>query len=130
MSYFSVIIPSYNLEQCISRSIFSVLEQTFTDFELIIVDDGSTDDTVNVIRKINDSRLSLICNPHRGVSAARNDAIKKCTSEYICFLDGDDYWYPNHLEVIKDNIESFANASFFATATSYKLKDGTIKNQP
>lgn len=95
--FFSVIIPAYNLEQYIAVTIQSVLDQTFKDFEIIIVDDGSTDKTVSVIQSFHDPRIRLISQPNGGVSKARNTGIQIANGKYIAFLDGDDFWYPEHL---------------------------------
>ncbi|GIN96859.1 hypothetical protein J6TS1_27290 [Siminovitchia terrae] len=92
MKKYSVIIPCYNLESVIHRTIKSVLEQTYNNFELIIVDDGSTDNTLEVLKgyQLIDSRLKVFSKENGGVSAARNFGLQKCSGEYILFLDGDD----------------------------------------
>jgi glycosyltransferase involved in cell wall biosynthesis len=98
MSFFSIIIPTYNRAHIIGKAIDSVLSQTFTDFELIIVDDGSTDNTQNVVTSIGDNRIQYFKQENKGVCAARNTGIKIATSEYITFLDTDDEVLPNWLE--------------------------------
>lgn len=104
----SVIIPTYNRAHLISRAIQSVLNQTYRDFELIIVDDGSMDNTENVVKSFNDMRIKYIqCKENRGASAARNTGIRASKGEYIAFQDSDDEWFPNKLE---KQIEAFANA--------------------
>ena len=95
--FFSVSIPAYNLEKYIAATIQSVLAQIFQDFEIIIVDDGSTDGTVSIIQSFHDQRIHLISQRNGGVSRARNAGMKKAQGLYIAFLDGDDYWYPEHL---------------------------------
>lgn len=95
----SVIIPSYNRGYCISRSVSSVLNQSYSDIELIIVDDGSVDDTEDVIRELQDERIRYIRLPeNKGVSNARNIGMSMARGEYIAFQDSDDYWLPNKLE--------------------------------
>lgn len=95
----SVIIPTYNREETVTRSIDSVLEQTFEDFELIVVDDASTDDTTTVIDQYDDPRIQFISHEeNRGGSAARNTGIDRAEGEYIAFLDSDDEWKPSKLE--------------------------------
>ena len=95
----SVIIPTYNRAHLIGRSIQSVLTQTYEDFELIIVDDGSTDNTEEIVMAFNDHRISYLKqSSNRGVSAARNIGIKAARGSYIAFQDSDDEWLPQKLE--------------------------------
>lgn len=95
----SVIIPTYNRAHLISRSIQSVLNQTFKDIELIVVDDGSKDNTDEIIQAIDDPRVIYLKHQtNRGVSAARNTGIKAARGEFIAFQDSDDEWLPNKLE--------------------------------
>lgn len=100
--FFSIIIPAYNLENYIAATLQSVLVQTFQDFEIIIVDDGSSDETVSIIQSFHDPRIRLVSQVNGGVSRARNAGMKKAMGAYIAFLDGDDYWYPEHLELAAD----------------------------
>ncbi len=93
----SVIIPLYNKEKYIEDTIKSVLNQTFTDFELIIVNDGSTDNSLKVIEKFNDERINVFSKENAGVSSARNYGIYKSKGEYIAFLDADDTYFKEHL---------------------------------
>lgn len=117
--FFSVIIPLYNKEKHIVRSIDSVLKQTYTNFELIIVDDGSTDNSVNEVMKIPDSRIKLIRQQNRGVSSARNEGIKFASHEYIGFLDADDTWKPFFLESIKNIIQMYPSAGAYGTSYEF-----------
>ncbi len=95
----SVVLPTYNRAHSIFRAIDSVLKQTFTNFELIVVDDGSSDQTKSIINAFNDPRLSYIQHKHnKGVSAARNTGIKLSKGKWIAFQDSDDEWYPQKLE--------------------------------
>ena len=95
----SIVTPSYNIEQFIAETIRSVLAQTHKNFELIIVDDGSTDNTKKIVSSFNDKRIIFIQNKkNRGAAYCRNLAISKATGDYIAFLDGDDLWVPNKLE--------------------------------
>jgi glycosyltransferase involved in cell wall biosynthesis len=98
MPLISVIIPVYNGEETIKKTIESVLNQTFNDFEIIIIDDGSQDSTLAVIDNIQDSRKKVFSYPNAGVSESRNRGLKLATGEYIAFLDADDLWTPDKLE--------------------------------
>lgn len=95
---FSIVIPLYNKQDSITNTLNSVLNQTFTDFEIVIVNDGSTDNSLAIVQKFNDPRIKIIDKPNGGVSSARNKGIREATKEWICFLDGDDLWKVNHLE--------------------------------
>jgi glycosyltransferase involved in cell wall biosynthesis len=95
----SVVLPTYNRADSLGRAIQSVLEQTFTEFELIVVDDGSTDNSDEVLSAFTDSRVRVIRNPvNRGVSAARNTGIRQSSGQFIAFQDSDDLWRPHKLE--------------------------------
>ena len=96
---FSIIIPTYNRAHLISKGIDSILAQTFENWELIIVDDGSTDNTKELIASYQekDARIRYIYQENSERSAARNNGIDKAKGNYICFLDSDDYYLPNHL---------------------------------
>lgn len=92
----SVIIPTYNRAHLVGRSIQSVLNQTYQDFEIIVVDDASTDNTEEVVKSFNDPRICYIRHKqNHGGSAARNTGIRTARGEYIAFLDSDDEWLPN-----------------------------------
>ncbi len=94
----SVIIPTYNREKTIMRAISSVLNQTYSDIECIVVDDGSTDDTRKIINAVSDPRLKYIYQENSGANAARNRGIHEARGEYIAFQDSDDEWMPLKLE--------------------------------
>jgi glycosyltransferase involved in cell wall biosynthesis len=98
MPLISVIIPLYNKEQFIEATLLSVLNQTFSDYEIIIINDGSTDKSVEVVNSFDDNRIILYTTKNKGVSHARNFAISKANSDLIALLDGDDQWEPTHLE--------------------------------
>jgi glycosyltransferase involved in cell wall biosynthesis len=101
----SVIMPTYNRASIILRAIDSVLEQTFTDFELIIIDDGSTDDTREVIVRRSDSRVRVLGQTHKGAAAARNLGIRTASGKYIAYLDTDNIWHKNFLEIMVGEID-------------------------
>jgi glycosyltransferase involved in cell wall biosynthesis len=94
----SVIIPAYNVEKYVVQAIRSVLEQSITDLEAIVINDGSTDDTAKRIREIDDPRMRVINQSNSGISAARNAGIRMSSGTYIGFLDGDDIWLPQKAE--------------------------------
>ncbi len=104
-SKISVIIPTYNRENLIAKSINSVLNQTYQNFEVIVIDDGSSDNTSEVIKQIHDNRIKYIkLTQRKGGSNARNIGIKKARGKYISFLDSDDILYPKKLEKQLQNI--------------------------
>lgn len=93
----SIIIPAYNSAKYISLAVKSVLNQTYQDFELLIIDDGSTDNTKEIIESFKDKRIEYIYQNNTGAASARNTGIKKAKGEYIAFLDADDRWKPDKL---------------------------------
>ena len=93
----SVIIPTYNCARYLSRAIDSVCAQTYKDYEILLVDDGSTDDTKDVAMQYG-RKVAYLYQQNRGVSAARNHAISKASGEFLAYLDADDMWYPEKLE--------------------------------
>ncbi len=126
--YFTVVIPLYNKERHIGRAIESVISQTYQNFEIIVVDDGSIDNSVkDVIRiKEKDSRVRLIKQQNSGVSSARNRGIEEAKFEYIGFLDADDMWRPNFLESIKKIIEEYPKAGAYATSYGINNENGIL----
>ena len=99
MEKVSIIIPTYNRADVLITSIQSVLQQTYTDFELLIVDDGSTDNTDIMVESLRDNRIRYLKIPeNKGVAAARNEGIRQARYAYIAFQDSDDYWKPDKLE--------------------------------
>jgi glycosyltransferase involved in cell wall biosynthesis len=116
MPFFSIIIPLYNKEKFIENTLKSVLQQSFMDYEVLIINDGSTDASEAKILAFNDARIHYFYKENEGVSEARNYGIEKAKSEYITFLDADDYWYPNFLEEMFLNIEKFPEQKVFAAA--------------
>jgi glycosyltransferase involved in cell wall biosynthesis len=111
----SVVVPLYNGAGYIRRSIQSVLRQTYSDFELIVVDDGSTDNGPEVVRTFTDARVRLIRQENAGVSAARNRGIAEAQGRYVAFLDADDEWEPQFLEAIVHLSVAYPAAGIWAT---------------
>jgi glycosyltransferase involved in cell wall biosynthesis len=105
--FFSVVIPAYNREQTIRAAVDSVLRQTFSDFELIVVDDGSRDATVSAVREIQDPRLRLVeLGENRGVSHARNAGLQVAQAPWVAFQDSDDEWLPAKLTRHHERLEN------------------------
>jgi len=102
----SVIIPTYNRAGFVCEAIDSVLKQTFREFELIIVDDGSVDNTSEIVSSFDDARVKYIRQENRGVSAARNTGVLHSSAPLIAFLDSDDLWFPKKLEAQVSFFES------------------------
>ena len=119
---FSVVIPLYNKERYIYDTVLSVLNQTYTDFEVIIVNDSSTDNSLFEVSRFQDSRLKIFTKPNGGVSAARNFGIKKASHDYIAFLDADDLWKPNHLENIAGALQHYPKCGM--THSGYVMFEG------
>ena len=117
----SVIIPTLNRAQLVHRAIQSVLKQTYEDLELIVVDDGSTDDLAGSLSRIEDPRFRLVSHAeNRGPAAARNTGISEALGQYVAFLDSDDYWLPNKLEVQLEFMRS-SDEGIRLSCTAYKL---------
>lgn len=120
----SVIIPMYNMEHCISRAINSVLGQTVTNFELLIVNDGSLDDGSKVVKSYNDRRIRFFEQENCGVSVARNRGVAEAVGELVAFLDADDEWKPDFLETILRLRNNFPGCAVFATNYIFHQPNG------
>lgn len=121
----SVVIPLYNKELSIASTINSVIAQTYTDFEIVVVNDGSTDKSADVVRAIADDRIVFINQENQGVSAARNTGIIAAKGEYVAFLDGDDLWHPEYLKTLVQLISDYPNATLYGIGYS-KINDNKI----
>ena len=122
----SIIVPLYNKEQQVEASLQSVLQQTWQDFEIVIVDDGSTDGSVSVVRAIEDSRIRIIQQTNAGVSAARNRGIEEAHGELIAFLDADDKWKPDYLATQMTLAEKYPQCDVFATNYEFRDQNGKV----
>jgi glycosyltransferase involved in cell wall biosynthesis len=120
----SVIIPTYNYSRFLGEAVRSVLKQTFSDFELIVVDDGSTDNTKEVVDSFVDPRIRYIYQENRGVSAAQNTGIKASSGEYIAILGADDMWLPENLEFKVKVLDSRPEVGLVCS-DGYIFDDGT-----
>jgi len=121
----SVVIPLYNKASSISRAIQSVLRQTYDDYEIIVVNDGSTDDSKNVVEQNNNPQIRLINQSNAGVSAARNRGIVEAKGEFVAFLDADDEWEPNFLTTISCLIKNYPECKIFGTNYTNKFSNGS-----
>ncbi|WP_159021425.1 glycosyltransferase family 2 protein [Formosa sp. L2A11] len=124
--YFSIIIPLYNKQNHIKHTINTVINQSFKDFEIIVVNDGSTDKSQDIVSNINESRISIFTIKNQGVSFARNFGVKKTTSDRIVFLDADDSWETNHLETLFNLYQEYPSCGLYCTAYQKKIKHKII----
>jgi glycosyltransferase involved in cell wall biosynthesis len=114
--YFSVVIPLYNKEAYVAKTLNSLLNQTYQNFEVVIVNDCSTDNSLRVVEKIDDSRIKIIeHSENKGLSVSRNTGINAATHPYIAFLDADDQWDSVYLETIGNLVEEYPDEFVFAT---------------
>lgn len=123
---FSVIIPLYNKAPYIKKALCSVLNQTFNDYELIIVDDGSTDESYAIAKESlegTNADYELIIQDNAGVSTARNNGVAASKGDYICFLDADDWWAPTFLDKMNSFIDDYPGAGIYGTNYFY-VKNG------
>lgn len=105
----SVVIPVYGVESYIQETVNSVLSQTYRDFELLIVDDGSPDQSVEICKQFDDGRIKIISQENRGLAGARNTGIRNSQGNYVAFLDGDDLWLPEKLSVHVEHLNKNQN---------------------
>jgi glycosyltransferase involved in cell wall biosynthesis len=124
MPAISIVIPLFDQGATVERAITSVLRQTFTDWELVVVDDGSTDRGAEVVARFADPRISMVRQTNQGVSAARNHGIRRSVSPVVAFLDADDHWASDHLENLSQLIGEFPSASVYAAAYQLVSEDG------
>lgn len=117
MPKFSVVISVYNKEKYISKTLESVLSQSLDDFEIVILNDGSTDNSEAEILKLKDPRIRYFSEENQGAGAGRNYVIKKAKAEYIALLDADDIWFPFYLEEQNQLMESFPQEYVFAVGS-------------
>ncbi len=123
---FSIVIPTYNRADFIGLALKSVLNQTFQNFEVIIIDNNSTDDTLEVIKGFNDNRINVFNINNNGViGTSRNKGIKIAKGDWIAFLDSDDLWYPDRLKIIKKHIHN--NPSYDVISTNEYMVDKNSK---
>jgi len=124
---FSVIIPLYNKELSISSTLQSVLNQTYTEFEVVIVNDGSIDKSAEKVEAFDDTRIRLIYQDNTGVSAARNKGIEEAKYEWIAFLDADDLWMEEHLNTLREMIDSYPEHKAICNSYVLSSKKNTLE---
>ena len=124
---FTVVMPAYNAAATIESAVASVLRQTVQRFELIVVDDGSTDDTLSRLERFSgDARVRVVTQPNRGPAAARNTAIAMARGAIVSMLDSDDLWLPTYLAAMDDSIRAEPNVGFAYTDAWLLSDDGRI----
>ena len=121
----SVVIPLYNKEPIIKKTLNSVLSQDYSDFEVVVVDDGSTDNSVALVESIGDPRIRLIKQENGGPSKARNTGVKNAKGNWILFIDADDEMLPETLNYFSSLISKVADAKIFLGEVLFN-KDGVI----
>ncbi len=129
MLQFSIIIPTYNRQDLLAKCLASIASQTRDDYEIIIVDDGSTDGTRDYVLQLG-GKITLLEQPNRGPGAARNLGIKHATSEYIAFLDSDDCWFPWTLQTYANTIEANQRPAFVAGKPALFTNPGELPTAP
>lgn len=123
---FTIIIPVYNKADTIAAAVKSIYAQTIYDYEIIVVDDGSNDVPESALAELKSSRLRFIRQENGGVSAARNTGLSNAHGDYVCFLDADDLWKPEHLETISYLIDKYPEASVFVTSHEVITVEGNV----
>jgi glycosyltransferase involved in cell wall biosynthesis len=123
----SAVIPLYNKEAYVVRAVNSVLAQTHSDLELIVVDDGSTDNGPHLVSQVRDPRLILVRQENRGRSAARNAGIQRASARHVAFLDADDEWAPQHVSTLVQLITDYPDAGLYCTGYRFVESTGKVK---
>lgn len=124
MPLISVITPAYNAEKTIRETVESVLKQTFSDFELLIINDGSQDSTLDIVSSISDPRIKVFSYPNAGPQKSRNRGVDLAGGEYVSFLDADDLWTPDKLEAQLKALQANPQAAVAYSWTEYIYEDG------
>lgn len=122
----SIIIPLYNKESTVAQTLACIFQQTYKDFEIVVVDDGSTDQSAAVVERINDSRIRLIKQKNGGVSAARNRGIAEAKYELLALMDADDEWKPDYLQTQMDLVSKYPQCDVFCCNYEFKSAEGNV----
>lgn len=128
MPIFSIVIPTFNRKPFLRKAIDSVINQSFKDWELIITDDGSMDETEDLVKNYKDQRIKYFYQENKGVANARNNCIKKSNGEYICPLDSDDWWHEDKLKIQTEYFKKYPQYKIFHTQELW-YRNGTLLNQ-
>jgi glycosyltransferase involved in cell wall biosynthesis len=127
---FSVIIAAFNAERTIAAAVQAALSQTRSDLEVIVVDDGSKDETVRVVEQIGDGRVRVLTQDNSGPAVARNRGIAASRGKYVAFLDSDDLWLPRYLELAGAALDQAANPGFaYTDAYAFDAASGKVRRQ-
>lgn len=123
---FSIVIPLFNKENYIKATLETVFAQTFQNFEILVVDDGSTDGSIEIVKAFRDKRIKIFRQENKGVSVARNKGIEIASMEYICFLDADDEWNPFFLQKMYELINAYPFYQVFSAAIEIDTGGGIL----
>lgn len=127
MPFISVLIPLYNKENFVEKTIQSALDQTYQDFEVVVINDGSTDKSLEIVKSFKDKRIKIFNQDNQGVAKARNNGVNNSQGEWVAFLDADDVWLPNHLSELRKCIHKLPKAKLVSTAYKINLQPAFIK---
>ncbi|AOY78531.1 glycosyltransferase family 2 protein [Moorena producens JHB] len=128
MKHVSVIIPVYGVENYIAAAVQSVLDQTYTNFELLIIDDESPDSSIKICQEFSDHRIKIIHQTNRGLAGARNTGIRHAKGDYLAFLDGDDLWLPQKLERHIEHLEKVPEVGVSFSRSALIDESGNLLN--
>ncbi|NEO69728.1 glycosyltransferase family 2 protein [Moorena sp. SIO3H5] len=126
MKTVSIIIPVYGVEKYIATAVQSVINQTYQNFEMLIIDDDSPDESINICRQFSDPRIKIIHQNNRGLAGARNTGIRNSKGDYLAFLDGDDLWLPQKLERHIEHLEKFPDVGISFSPSALIDEAGTF----
>lgn len=123
----SVVMTLYNKEAFIKKAVASVISQTYKDFELIIINDGCTDGSLQLVEEFKDSRIKIISIKNQGVAVSRNLGVKEAINPYVALLDADDWWASTYLEEIVNAIKKFPENKLFATGRTHVFAEKEVE---
>ena len=121
MVFFSIVIPLFNKANHVENTIKSILSQTFIDYEIIVINDGSTDNGEALVRGFNDDRIQVYNQENQGVSVARNLGIEKSKGKLIAFMDADDFWFPDHLQELANLYYDFPECGIYCSRHKIRI---------